>query len=459
MSKKAFDLLNMAYQDFNPFDEAVTFEPAVLTVTALNRRVAQMLQSEFGSIWVRGEIRGFMQAASGHWYFTLKDEGAEVRCAMFAGHNRRLGFSPKTGDKVEVRARVSLYQPRGDYQLVVDGMRRAGLGNLYEQFLRLKEKLQREGLFDFERKKPIPKMAMRIGVVTSLQAAALRDVITTLSRRAPYAQIVIYPSSVQGDEAPFELIEALRAAEERQEVDVLLLVRGGGSLQDLWAFNDEGVARQLALMSIPVIAGVGHESDTTIADCRAPTPTAAAEMATVDVAVLIRHQTTLSDYLSQMFDRRYQTLAQRLDWAQSQLRTPQELLARENARLMAADRALHDAMAMNLAKKQERLRLTEQARLHTVPDCSYDTIERLKTQLNTLWSQRLQLEKARLGQLQVVLQETDPKALLQRGYSMVTDENGRVIQSVTNLQAGDAITIVMSDGLIESEVKRIEKTH
>ena len=452
----------MAYQDFNPFDEAVTFEPAVLTVTALNRRVAQMLQSEFGLIWVRGEIRGFMQAASGHWYFTLKDEGAEVRCAMFAGHNRRLGFSPKTGDKVEVRARVSLYQPRGDYQLVVDGMRRAGLGNLYEQFLRLKEKLQREGLFDSERKKPIPKMAMRIGVVTSLQAAALRDVITTLSRRAPYAQIVIYPSSVQGEEAPFELIEALRAAEDRQEVDVLLLVRGGGSLQDLWAFNDEGVARQLAAMSIPVIAGVGHESDTTItdwvADCRAATPTAAAEMATVDVTVLLRHQATLSDYLSQMFDRRFQTFAQRLDWAQSQLRTPQELLARESARLVANDRALNDAMAMNLAKQQERLRLAEQARRHATPDCSPETIERLKTQLDTLWLQRLQLEKARLGQLQVVLQETDPKALLKRGYSMVTDEKGRVIQSVTNLQAGDAITIVMSDGLIESEVKRIENS-
>ena len=403
-----------------------------------------------------------MQAASGHWYFTLKDEGAEVRCAMFAGHNRRLGFSPKTGDKVEVRARVSLYQPRGDYQLVVDGMRRAGLGNLYEQFLRLKEKLQREGLFDSERKKPIPKMAMRIGVVTSLHAAALRDVITTLSRRAPYAQIVIYPSSVQGEEAPFELIEALRAAEDRHEVDVLLLVRGGGSLQDLWAFNDEGVARQLAAMSIPVIAGVGHESDTTItdwvADCRAATPTAAAEMATVDVTVLLRHQATLSDYLSQMFDRRFQTFAQRLDWAQSQLRTPQELLARESARLVANDRALNDAMAMNLAKQQERLRLAEQARRHATPDCSPETIERLKTQLDTLWLQRLQLEKARLGQLQVVLQETDPKALLKRGYSMVTDEKGRVIQSVTNLQAGDAITIVMSDGLIESEVKRIENS-
>lgn len=449
----------MAYLDFNPFDEPIAQEPAVLTVTALNRRVAQLLQSEFGSIWVRGEIRGFMQAASGHWYFTLKDEGAEVRCAMFAGSNRRLGFYPKTGDKVEVRARVSLYQPRGDYQLVVDGMRRAGLGNLYEQFLRLKEKLQREGLFDTERKKPIPKMALRIGVVTSLQAAALRDVITTLSRRAPYAKIVIYPSSVQGEDAPVELIEALRVADDRQEVDVLLLVRGGGSLQDLWAFNDEGVARQIAAMSIPVIAGVGHESDTTIADwvadCRAATPTAAAEMATVAIDVLLRHQSTLEDYLAQMFDSRFQSFVQRLDWAQSQLRTPEELLAREKARLASTDRALEDAMAMGLAKKQERLRLAEQARTHACPNCSSETIERLKNRLDTLFSQRLQMETARLGQLQVVLQETDPKALLKRGYSMVTDEKGRVIQSVTNLQAGDAITIVMSDGTVASEVKRI----
>lgn len=449
----------MAYLDFNPFDEPIAQEPAVLTVTALNRRVAHLLQSEFGSIWVRGEIRGFMQAASGHWYFTLKDEGAEVRCAMFAGSNRRLGFYPKTGDKVEVRARVSLYQPRGDYQLVVDGMRRAGLGNLYEQFLRLKEKLQREGLFDAERKKPIPKMALRIGVVTSLQAAALRDVITTLSRRAPYAKIVIYPSSVQGEDAPFELMKALRAADDRQEVDVLLLVRGGGSLQDLWAFNDEGVARQITAMSIPVIAGVGHESDTTIADwvadCRAATPTAAAEMATVAIDVLLRHQATLDDYLTQMFDSRFQSFAQRLDWAQSQLRTPEELLVREKARLASTDRALEDAMEMGLAKKQERLRLAEQARTHARLDCSSETIERLKNRLDTLFSQRLQMETARLGQLQVVLQESDPKALLKRGYSMVTDEKGRVIQSVTNLQAGDAITIVMSDGTVASEVKRV----
>lgn len=451
----------MIYQDFNPFDEEPKYEPAVISVTALNRRVAQMLQSGFGSMWVRGEIRGFMQAASGHWYFTLKDEGAEVRCAMFAGSNRRLGFYPKTGDKVEVRARVSLYQPRGEYQLVVDGMRHAGLGNLYEQFLRLKDKLQREGLFDAERKKPIPEMATRIGVVTSLQAAALRDVITTLSRRAPYAQIVIYPSSVQGVDAPFELIEAMRAAEDRQEVDVVLLVRGGGSLQDLWAFNDEALARQIAAMSIPVIVGVGHESDTTIADWvadrRAATPTAAAEMATVAIEALLQRQESLVGYLDQLFDRRFEEFTQRLDWAQSQLRTPQELLDREKRRLNGAARALEDAMAMVLARKSQQLHLLEQSRQHARPDCSGEWLERLQMQLNTLFSQRLQMEAARLGQLQVVLQETDPKALLKRGYSMVTDDKGRVIQSVTHLTEGDSITIVMSDGTVTGDVKRIDE--
>ena len=451
----------MAYQDFNPFDTQSTFEPAVISVTALNRRVAQMLQSGFGSMWVRGEIRGFMQAASGHWYFTLKDEGAEVRCAMFAGSNRRLGFYPKTGDKVEVRARVSLYQPRGEYQLVVDGMRQAGLGNLYEQFLRLKDKLQREGLFDSERKKTIPEMASRIGVVTSLQAAALRDVITTLSRRAPYAKIVIYPSSVQGLDAPAELIRALRTAEERQEVEVLLLVRGGGSLQDLWAFNDEGLARQMAVMSIPIISGVGHESDTTIADwvadCRAATPTAAAEMATVSIDVLLQHQGSLDAQLNQLFERRFEDFSQRLDWARNQLRTPEEMLLREKHRMDSTGRALDDAMAMMLARKAQRHHLLEQARQHAKPDYSTDTVDRLRTQIASLWSQRLQIETARLGQLQVVLQETDPKALLKRGYSMVTDEQGRVIQSVNHLAKGDSITIVMSNGKVISEVQRVEK--
>lgn len=449
----------MNFDCFNPFEEVQPFESSVISVSALNRRVALMLQNGFPSLWVRGEIRGFMQAASGHWYFTLKDEAAEVRCAMFAGANRRLNFYPKTGDKVEVHARVSLYQPRGEYQLVVDGMRQAGLGNLYEAFLRLKDKLQREGLFDAQRKKAIPSLAWRIGVVTSLQAAALRDVITTLSRRAPYAKIVIYPTSVQGNDAPAEIVQALRAADERQEVDVLLLVRGGGSLQDLWAFNDENVARALVSMRLPVIVGVGHESDTTIADwvadCRAATPTAAAEMATTSIDVLLERQARLQSALIESFDAIYQDKVQRLDWAQAQLRTPKELLDREQTRLTAQTRALDDMMSMKLDRLDQCHQIIAQRLSHVRPQTSVETVQRVQHEIDRLYSQRLQMETARLAQLQVVLEETDPRALLKRGYSMVTDESGRVVQKASELDLGQMMTIVMSDGEVTGEVKRV----
>ena len=393
----------------------------MLTVTALNRRVAQLLQSEFGSIWVRGEIRGFMQAASGHWYFTLKDEGAEVRCAMFAGSNRRLGFYPKTGDKVEVRARVSLYQPRGDYQLVVDGMRRAGLGNLYEQFLRLKEKLQREGLFDAERKKPIPKMALRIGVVTSLQAAALRDVITTLSRRAPYAKIVIYPSSVQGEDAPFELIEALRAADDRQEVDVLLLVRGGGSLQDLWAFNEEIVARAIYRCTIPVISAVGHEPDVTIsdyvADVRAATPSNAAEIAVQDEAAIRSALRQLQLRLEQAEGRKLTQLRQRLD-----------------------------ALAQKPVMKRPEAYLQQQEL----------QLEMLRQRLEHAGTGVVQKNALRFQRAAAKLDALSPLKVLSRGYAMVTREDA-VVRSVTQLQPGDPVAVALSDGTVQCTVDAVQR--
>ena len=418
--QKVFSVFDMVYQDFNPFDDAPAFEPTVLSVTALNRRVAQLLQSEFGSIWVRGEIRGFMQAASGHWYFTLKDEGAEVRCAMFAGSNRRLGFYPKTGDKVEVRARVSLYQPRGDYQLVVEGMRRAGLGNLYEQFLRLKEKLQREGLFDSDRKKPIPKMAMRIGVVTSLQAAALRDVITTLSRRAPYAQIVIYPSSVQGDEAPFELIEALRAAEQRQEVDVLLLVRGGGSLQDLWAFNDELVAKAIYDSNIPIISAVGHEPDVTIsdyvADLRAATPSNAAELAVPDADAL---KQTMDSMLSAM-----QTAVIK------QLRG-----ARQHLNALATSPTL-----------QSPTRYISQRR---------DALHHMKLRLSSVQQRNLDRKSQAFIALTAKLDAMSPLKVLSRGYAMARSADGSIIRSVKQVRRGEAGSVLLSDGVIDITIDAI----
>ncbi|HYA66413.1 MAG TPA: exodeoxyribonuclease VII large subunit, partial [Burkholderiaceae bacterium] len=237
-----------------------------LSVSQLNRAVAGSLQREFGLQRVRGEIASLTRAASGHWYFALKDDSAQVRCVMFRGRNQRLDFAPRDGDEVEVLAGVGLYEPRGDFQLTVEAMQRFGAGRLWEQFVRLRQRLAAEGLFDQAIKRPLPAVPSAVGIVTSLQAAALRDVLTTLRRRAPYLQIIVYPVPVQGAEAGTRIAAMLATASRRREVQVLLLVRGGGSIEDLWAFNEEQVARAIRTSALPVIVGVGHESDFTIAD-------------------------------------------------------------------------------------------------------------------------------------------------------------------------------------------------
>ncbi|MBX3716215.1 MAG: exodeoxyribonuclease VII large subunit, partial [Burkholderiales bacterium] len=259
---------------------------APLTVTELNRRSRQVLENQFGLVWVTGEISRATLAASGHWYFSLKDEGAAVDCAMFKGRAQYLEFRPENGLKVEVRARVTIYEPRGAYQLGVEQMRHAGLGALFEAFERLKARLGKEGLFDESRKRPLPTHPRAIGVVTSLAAAALRDILATLARRAPMVPVIVYPTLVQGEGAAAQVARAIATANARAECDVLLVARGGGSLEDLWAFNEEAVARAIAASAIPVVSGVGHETDFTIADfaadLRAATPTAAAVAASPD---------------------------------------------------------------------------------------------------------------------------------------------------------------------------------
>ncbi len=258
-------------------------KPSVLTVSALNQAVARMLERNFPLIWVSGEISNLTRAASGHWYFTLKDDAAQVRAVMFRGRAQYADFTPKEGDKVEVRTLVTLYAARGDYQLNVEFIRKAGVGNLYEAFLQLKGKLEAEGLFDNLRKRPLPLFVRTIGIVTSLQAAALRDILSTLLRRAPHINVILYPTPVQGEGAGEKIAQAIRTAAQRSECDILLVCRGGGSIEDLWSFNEEVVARAIVAAPMPVIAGVGHETDFTIADfaadLRAPTPTAAAELA------------------------------------------------------------------------------------------------------------------------------------------------------------------------------------
>lgn len=387
----------------------------ILSVAQLNRQVGQLLERCFSRIWVRGEISNFTRAASGHWYFSIKDEAAAVRAVMFRGRTSAVGFVPQAGDRCEFRVQVSLYEPRGDYQVQVESLRRAGRGDLHEAFLRLKDKLTAEGLCDTAHKRSITPMPQAIGVVTSLGAAALRDVLSVMARRAPHVRVVIYPSPVQGREAAGQLAAALNEAIARQEVDTLLLVRGGGSLEDLWSFNDEALARVVATSPIPVISGVGHETDFTIADfvsdLRAPTPTAAAELCCDSrVLCLDRLNTTLSD-LSAAHRRLLDRAAMRLDRAASSLVSPQQRLERQR---------------QTLAGVLKRMELSLQR----------DRVAR---------SQRLRTATRTLAAL-------DPHSVVRRGYAIVRGSKGGVVKNALDLKIGERLDVELGNGRIQADV-------
>ena len=325
--------------------------PRVWPVSVLLRAIADSLEARFNPVTVQGELSGFSRASSGHCYFSLKDAQGQVRCAMFRRAAALLDFSPRDGQLVELRGRLGVYEPRGELQLVVESMQQAGQGNLFEQFLLLKARLEAEGLFDSARKRPLPVLPRAIGVVTSLGAAALHDVVTALQRRAPHIPVVIYPASVQGAQAAGELRQALVSAWQRRDadqIDVLLLVRGGGAMEDLWAFNDEQLARAIVASPVPVVCGVGHETDFTIADfcadVRAPTPTAAAELCAQPQSDWLRALELAFSRLQNGVERQLQSHSQRLDWAASRINRPSHLVTRQQARLSAVAQDLSHAM-------------------------------------------------------------------------------------------------------------------
>ena len=398
----------------------------ILSVGDLNRAIASSLEERFDTVWVSGEISNFKAYESGHWYFSLKDEEGQIRCVMFRGRNGQVGFMPQSGDLVEVAANLGFYVPRGDIQLTVQSMRRAGMGGLYEAFLKLKAKLAKEGLFDAERKREIPTHPRSIGIVTSPQAAALKDVLSTLARRAPHIPIVIYPTLVQGPDAPAGIIAALKAAEKENVVDVILLVRGGGSIEDLWAFNDEQLAYAIAQSPIPIVSGVGHETDITIADfvadLRAPTPTGAAELAA---------------------PRRDQML-QELDAIK------QTLLLRVNQRLE------RDAQTLD----QFALRLS-----HALPnpDRMREQIQGWQKRLNQAWLVRVENWKRDQCHFQSQLEMLNPQRTLERGYAVILS-NGKkskeeqVMYAVRNpneLNTEGVFQVRLADGQVEVEFSRI----
>jgi exodeoxyribonuclease VII large subunit len=412
----------------------------IYTVTQLNEAVSGLLGSEFGLVWLRGEVSSLTRASSGHLYMSLKDERCVVRAVMFRPRQAYCDFMPAVGDAVEIQARVGLYEPRGDFQINIQVLRRAGKGTLHEQFERLKQKLQAEGLFDLAQKREIASNPRAIGVITSLGAAALHDVLTTLARRAPHVPIVVYPSLVQGQSAPLALRQALAKANERGEVDTLLLVRGGGSLEDLWAFNDENLARDIAASEIPVVAGVGHESDTTIADfvadLRAPTPTAAAELCCaprVDLArVISQRSQDLGDRLNHVLER----LAQRVDRLALRLVSPSERIAAG-----AHQRALLWQRLRHAAPNVQKLR-----GLH----------EQVVARLVASWQLSVKERRWQLHGVQTQLLALSPTAPLGRGFAIVRGPDGKIVDDAKRLSTHDQISVVFARGSVSANVQQVE---
>ena len=423
-----------------------------------------MLERSFPLAWVSGEISNFTRAASGHWYFTLKDDAAQVRAVMFRGRAQYAGFTPREGDKVEVRALVTLYAPRGDYQLNVEAIRRAGVGNLYEAFLQLKEKLNAEGLFDPQRKRALPIFARTIGIVTSPQAAALRDILTTLRRRAPHVRVILYPTPVQGEGAAQKIAQAIATASDRAECDVLLVCRGGGSIEDLWSFNEEVVARAIVSCLMPVISGVGHETDFTIADfaadLRAPTPTAAAEMAAAPRADWLATLEAHADDLTRALKRHLADATQTLDWLSRRLVSPSAYIAHERLKLHGLQTRLAHATRMPL--NQARFALSHlQTRLSAqLPrTTSYraritDDARRLSTRMAMQTAQRRQALSALAAQLELL----NPQRTLERGYAMVLDNKGRIVRAPKGLRPRDTVTVRLAEGSAEVGIASVQPT-
>jgi exodeoxyribonuclease VII large subunit len=409
----------------------------VFSVSELNYAAKQLLENNLPLLWVHGEISNFVSAASGHWYFSLKDEQAQVRCVMFRHKSQYLEFRPKNGMQVEVLALPTLYEARGDFQLNLEQMRPAGLGALYEAFERLKRKLEAEGLFAASRKRPLPVLPQKIGIVTSPRGAALHDILITLTRRMPGIPVVVYPTVVQGEGAGQKIAQAIEIANERAECDVLMVCRGGGSFEDLWSFNEEVVARAIAASAIPVVSGVGHETDFTIADfaadVRAPTPTGAAQLVVPDRAELRQRLQYLAQHLSRAALRRLERFAQQLDLLQRRVVHPAQRLQQQAQHLGHLRQRLYMARPKLEQSRRQQLELAR----------------RLETAMHTLLERR----SASLRSLELHLVHLDPQQVLARGYSVVRDEQGAIVMDSAKVAVGVRLDITFAHGWARAELK------
>ena len=402
-----------------PINTSKPSETKIFSVKEINRLVRELLEQSFPSFWITGEISNFISASSGHWYFSLKDEEAQVRCTMFKNKNMAAEWIPKNGEKIEAKCLIGLYEARGEYQLNIEQIRHAGAGLLSEAFNQLKEKLLKEGLFEVSRKKSIPQFPRSIGVITSPTGAAIEDILITLKRRSPHIPIIIYPSLVQGKEAPPAIVRAIETANAREECDVLILARGGGSIEDLWAFNEEIVARAIVASKIPTITGVGHETDSTIADfvsdLRAPTPTGAAELVTSHTFELIKTIQVYKNQLNKLMAGLIRELVQKIDYLEKRLVSPRQQIQRQKEQI-------------------------------------YQYIQRINQSMkNVVIQYRLHIDKLKLN-----LDHLSPHAVLSRGYSIITDVDGQIVNNVTQLKLDDKIHIQLNHGQADANISDLK---
>jgi exodeoxyribonuclease VII large subunit len=442
------------------FDLFLEEKTRVFRVSELNFAIKQLLESNIPLLWVRGEISNLVKAASGHFYFSLKDDQAQVRCVMFRHKNQLLSEPLSNGQQTEVLAVATLYEQRGDFQLTVEQMRPAGLGILYERYTRLKQLLEREGLFAAARKRPLPTFPARIGIITSPQAAALRDVLTTLGLRLPSVPVVLYPAPVQGIGSAEKIVLAIQLANSRAECDVLILCRGGGSIEDLWTFNEEIVARAIAASEIPIVSGVGHETDSTIADFvadeRAPTPTAAAQRVVPDRHALLRGLRDQAQHLQRAQRNRLQSVMQTVDYLQRRLVHPAQQLRHHAQQLGQLQQRMQRAFIYRQRQQYwqwqslvRRLRATSGSDFARLHDRQTNLADRLGKAMRARQEQRL----SRVDNAAQHLILLNPQKVLARGYSLVQDANDSVVSDAGQLAVGAELRISFAKGWARTEVK------
>ncbi|MDP3537749.1 MAG: exodeoxyribonuclease VII large subunit [Azonexus sp.] len=433
---------------------------SILSVSSLNRLVRDCLEATFPLTWINGEISNLTYAASGHVYFSLKDAAAQVRCVMWRSRAQLLGWRLENGQKIEARVLVSFYEPRGEFQLNVEAVRRAGQGDLFERFLQMKARLENEGLFAAERKRPLPVFPRHLAIVTSPQAAALRDVLTTLHRRAPHLRITLFPTPVQGEGTGDKIATALAQA-NNCDCDAIILCRGGGSIEDLWAFNEECVARAIVASSIPVIAGIGHETDFTIADfaadLRAPTPTAAAELVSPDRDALLSRLAELQRHLARRMERSLAEQQQRIDWLATRLIHPADKIRQRNADLQSLGNRLRLALRRQSEASQLRLSSIGQrfstSRPH--PKKLAEGLAHLQFRLNSQVRWQFSQQMAKLNSLSSGLTQLDPNAVLARGYALAIGPDGRAVRDAATLTPGNLLKLSFARGSAQATVNQV----